>query len=311
MFSLFDMAIMHVINHIFYLLQIMVTFMNIISPIKIIHLTDKQKVNLICNSTYYSTFIDDANSPFGFIIGKKFIGHVSRNKYEYGYTREITLLIHKCYVNDFLNQPNYVNIEPNDVNSMDIWMRKGNYFYISWEKRKLQFQKKISSPQQNDIIASIRQFYTANQQGVFFIGGPPGTGKSTLLYLMGNEYIGSQICKQYKPSDPGDHFETLYTAVSPTKESPLIVLLDEIDILLNDICSKEDKGGGIERHRYIPIEIFNKPTYNSFFDDINNHIYPNVIFLLTSNYTKEELDEKYSPCFLRKGRIDECFVIKN
>jgi len=57
-------------------------------------------------------------------------------------------------------------------------------------------------------------------------------------------------------------------------------------------------------HKNIPIEIYNKITWNNLFDDINLNLYPHLILILTTNLSKETLDSQYDSSYTRLGRVD-------
>jgi deoxyadenosine/deoxycytidine kinase len=131
------------------------------------------------------------------------------------------------------------------------------------------------------------------------ISGKQGIGKSTMGILLANKLKGS-LCKTYSPIEPGNKLESLYNKVDPTFNNPLIILLDEFDILIDAFHNNN-----IILHKNIPIEVHNKITWNSLFDDIKLKLYPNIIVLLTSNLSKEDIEKKYKDkSYIREGRIN-------
>ena len=105
-------------------------------------------------------------------------------------------------------------------------------------------------------------------------------------------------------SDPNDTLEYIYNSVVPTKETPLIILFDEIDTLISMVHHNQ-----IQIHKHYPIEVYNKITYNTFFDNINDNMFPYLILLLTSNKSKEEIDNETHSCYLREGRVNKYFYL--
>ena len=69
------------------------------------------------------------------------------------------------------------------------------------------------------------------------------------------------------------------------------------------MIQKIDKG--LEKNNEIPIEIYNKTTWNNFMDDL---IFYKIIIIFTSNTCKSDLD-KIDSSYLRKGRIDEYYYM--
>jgi hypothetical protein len=90
---------------------------------------------------------------------------------------------------------------------------------------------------------------------------------------------------------------------------------DYIDLMKRDLNNKikniqimQNKlplDKGIEKNREIPIEIYNKTSWNNFMDDL---IFYKVIIIFTSNTPKKELD-KIDQSYLRKGRIDDYYYM--
>ena len=73
--------------------------------------------------------------------------------------------------------------------------------------------------------------------------------------------------------------------IEPTKESPLIVVLEEFDIIISKIHF-----GTITPHKSLPSNIYDKTSWNQFFDRFDRRYYPWVILVLTSNVKPEVID---------------------
>ena len=168
-------------------------------------------------------------------------------------------------------------------------------------KRQLNCTSLIARKNQQHIINQVVDFYKKNNNCVCMISGDPGKGKSAIGILIAKELNGS-LCKTYNPTNPGDNLENLYNQANPSINNPLVLLIDEFDILLDSI--HHDK---IILHKNIPIEIYNKTTFNNLFDDINLKLYPNLIIIFTSNLNKSTIENKYDPCYIRKGRVNLIF----
>jgi hypothetical protein len=95
------------------------------------------------------------------------------------------------------------------------------------------------------------------------------------------------------------NLNSLYSKVEPTKANPLIILIDEVDIIFNKITIDL-----FVQHKSIPTEVHDKITWNRLMDHIQAGIYPNVILVLTSNLTRSEICSKYDNSFIRPGRVD-------
>ena len=135
-----------------------------------------------------------------------------------------------------------------------------------------------------------------------FISGVPGTGKTSIAYILANKLNGS-LCKKFNPTNPNYTLDILYTVTNPTKKNPLILILDEIDILIDMIHI------GIPNSKKFPIEVKNKTEWSILMDDINSGLYPHMIVVMTSNKPIEYFDE-LDPAYMREGRVDYKAFIK-
>ena len=63
---------------------------------------------------------------------------------------------------------------------------------------------------------------------------------------------------------------------------------------------------GIDPHRSIPIQVRNKTTWNQLFDKISRGELQNIIVVLTSNKSLEEIN-KIDPAYLREGRVNHYY----
>jgi Cdc6-like AAA superfamily ATPase len=91
----------------------------------------------------------------------------------------------------------------------------------------------------------------------------------------------------------------------PTEEKPLILVLEEFDILINKIHHNL-----IQMHKHIPIQVKDKTSWNTLFDRIDRGLYPNLIVLLTSNVNPEYVDN-LDKSYLRQGRVNNRYHLKS
>lgn len=106
------------------------------------------------------------------------------------------------------------------------------------------------------------------------------------------------FCDTFKPTDPGDLFNKLYNSVSPSKDSPLIVVLEEFDITLRRLHDNR-----IEDHKHIPKEVCDKASWNQFLDRFDRKYFPHVILVLTSNMSPDAINSMDSS-YIRQGRVN-------
>jgi len=188
-----------------------------------------------------------------------------------------------------------VDMTTENKNMLEYYSRAGVYSYFSYHSRTL-YIKQIYTPTQKQIADEVVKYYTKYNRVVVYLHGKIGVGKTFLTYLISKEVSGS-FCDTFQPTDPGDYFQDLYSIVKPTKDKPLVLLLDEVDILLKII--HEEK---VTRHKNVPIQIYNKITWNRFLDKIGMGIYPNLILILCSNKSIQDIHQM-DASYLRDGRV--------
>jgi ATPase family associated with various cellular activities (AAA) len=284
------------------LFQLLITVYFLFSQYRIFIITDKKRILSITKSITHSTFMDEQQNPSGFFIGKKCVGFIHYKEAPSHTTKELYILLKASDFADLCLTTYEQSIENRKSDAVTIWFRTGNFFWLDYERRSvIVFQEPRAN--QLAIIEQIESHYNQFERGVFFIYGEPGTGKSTMLGLLGKHFK-TNICKKLKVTEPGDTLEILYNKVEPTKESPLIVLFDEIDGMIKKVHHHT-----ITPHKHIPIEVYDTNSYNTFFDDIDDGFYPYLIVLLTSNKTREQIDREFLPCYLREGRVHGYFSL--
>lgn len=282
-----------------YLLFVVVS---IFTDYKVFLIVDKKRISNISKNITYSTFVDENKNPSGFFKGQQCIGFIQSSHNANDNHKELYILLHKDnYSSVCLSKIEKLN-EDKKEETVNVWFRRGNYFWIEYEKRSVTISLMPRANQQC-IIEEIANYYNKCERGVFFITGSPGGGKSSMLGLLGKHYK-SNICKKLRLNEPGDTMDFIYNKVEPTKENPFIILFDEIDHMIEKVHNNK-----ILPHKHIPIEVYDTNSYNTFFDDINDGLFPYVIILLTSNKPKNIIDNELHPCYLREGRVNGYFTL--
>jgi DNA replication protein DnaC len=268
---------------------------------------DKELTNSIMkkitNHIFYTevSHINGRNQPSGYFIGKKYYGYIEIKD---GTT--IELYTKEETYNILMEQEEVekeeleidLDVKPKPVkNKINVFIRKGTYrnFYYSSIRLDLSHINPIG--QQQSVIDSIKNIYNKTGRASIFINGIAGAGKSTIGYLLAKELNGA-YCHTFNPTEPGDYLSNLMVDIK-IDDDPVIIVIEEVDVLIKKIDKGFDKNGEI------PIEIYNKTTWNNFMDDL---IFYKIILIFTSNTSKKELD-KIDPSYLRQGRIDEYFYM--
>ena len=181
---------------------------------------------------------------------------------------------------------------------LTIYSRTGSYTNIYYSRLRLDIHDLEPRGQQAEVVDSICTKFEHKRRGVFFIHGMSGAGKSTIGLLVANRLKGT-FCHTFNPTDPGDTLPNILRESEPTDEHPTIILLEEVNTMIHEIHDAM-----IQKHKNITTCVHSKSTYNTFIDDLI--LYKNVLFIMTSNESKESIDA-LDPCYLRKGRVDECY----
>jgi hypothetical protein len=153
----------------------------------------------------------------------------------------------------------------------------------------------IPKKNQEKPLRLIIDYYNQNRNAVVLVHGPPNSGKSTLAILLAKE-LRAGFCPIFDPTEPGSNIFNLHSNIGPDQNTPLIVVLEEFDIMIQKIHE------GIPSHRDIEIFMKNKSSYNTAMDMINNGLYPNMIIIMTTNKCPEYFDS-LDPSYIRDGRV--------
>lgn len=296
------------------------------------------KIKILKNmKNFYCYSYDDNKDPLRFIIDKKIIpsyfayieeGHTD---YVYVFCKKETFesMIQENYVKKSIilsknhipiNERNTNENEHDDYDSDDIDMesrdkcdellKQNSISYLSFSGSYGHFfitERKINLSNihtlewyeyQNTLFRDIMNFYKENNFCKVFLNGEPGKGKTFFAYLMAQR-LNCYLTDQYNPTDPGSSLNALYhraKKVSPNK--PLIIVLDEVDVLLNKIHNKE-----LSHHKHYKSEIYDKTSWNQFHDKISYGLYPYLIIIMISNKNKKYIEDMDS-AYLRKGRTN-------
>lgn len=263
---------------------------------------EKQNISTIANKITIAAIQTDDNKPNGFFFGKWFIGLFHDNKNEYGESSsELWLLCKKQTYKSLIMKDHEIELENNiEKEKISIWSRTGNYNWLKYLKRDLDVTQYIPRENQGEIIKVIKKIYYSKitKSCVVYLHGNTGIGKSMLGILLAKTIEGS-IVRTFNPTEPGDTIQALYSEINPDEKQPLVIVLDEFDIILDKIHKT------IPMHKNITTQIRDKISWNQFFDDINLGLYPYTIFVLTSNMTPDIINEKYDPSYIRSGRVDK------
>ena len=260
------------------------------------YIKSKEKVMSLMSKVKLSAMKDENNKSQWFFIGTYFVGTFMNND-----KGQVAYIM--CSSKTFKNLTEIVDLSIKSE-KIDIYERSGSYFWLDYDKREFIVDKYIANKKQSVIMEEIVNFYKIRKNSVVFIYGEPGSGKSMCSILLAKQLKGTLV-RTFNPSDPNDSIGSLYSTIDPTEDKPLILVLDEVNILYHRVYHND-----IPRHKNFPTQILDKPSLNRFFDDINLGIYPNMIIVMTSNMSAKEIEEKYDPSYIREGRVDLRFNLE-
>jgi len=263
------------------------------------HVKNKEKINYLMTKIKWSSMKDENNKARWWFIDRNFIGTFV------GGDKGLTAYI-MCSSETFksLTEPEMtiLAVQPQTI---PLYERSGTYLWLDYNKRDFDVDKYVCQEKQRLIVESTTELYKNRKSFVIFIYGGPGSGKSMCSILLAKQLKGS-IVRTFDPTDPGDNLVSLYSTINPRENNPLILVLDEVNILYNNVFNKR-----IVPHKNIPIQISDKTSLNRFFDDINLGLYPFLIVVMTSNMSVQEIETTYDPSYIREGRVDLRFNLEN
>jgi len=250
----------------------------------------------------WATHITDDDKSYGYSIGYWYIVNITINDREYGDKYVVWMIATEESYKSLISGKNETSEKLNQLKSeimqtdITIFERIGSLANPWYKKRHVKINTMEPRKNQSTVMDGINNHYREYKHTVVYLWGPPGTGKSVIGILLANMYK-SSYCNTLKLWQPGDNIGSLYADVEPTKDSPLILVFDEFDGPLKQIHN------GIKAHPKLPIQIADKTGWNQLLDEIHIGVYPNLILLLTSNITPEEI-RKMDPSYIREGRVD-------
>lgn len=262
---------------------------------KLFVIRNNAKIALSVKKTKFASSYDETGKPNNFIITPNGFGFLRIVSMERSTTQTLYFISkNKKFISKLTNSL--------VKNSHKKWYPSGNYFNLRFNSKNINLSN--YDDRTSDIVDDIVLNFKNNDKTSVFIYGKPGLGKTSIGYCVAKKFKNSNVISRFNPSEPNHSMDNLYDTINPTKNKPLIIIMDEIDILIENIHEQK-----IEKHKYIPISVYDKRTFNSWLDDISNKHYENIILVMTSNKTKDCID-KLDSSYLREGRVNKYFELK-
>jgi hypothetical protein len=246
--------------------------------------------------------IMDDGKGYGYAIGRWYIASISITSAGLGDEYLIWIIATKSSFHSLTNEEVKLQTDYTPLTTklpdtqLTIVSRAGSLFHVYYKQRVISIEL---SPigEQKTIIDSIVVEYTKKKHLVVLLHGDVGTGKSMIGFLVAKE-VGGYYCNTAKFWEPGDTTNALFCDIEVTEAKPLIICFDEVDTTIHMIHK------GIERHKSLSIQLQGKTQWNTFLDEIQMGLYPNIILILTTNKSPETIGNETDPSYLRNGRVD-------
>ncbi len=276
-------------------------------------------INTITKMACWSSVQDVHGNREGYLFGKWFFSHYEKNVGRDS-SDVMYIIAHKSMAHKFISNIGDHDSDDDDdtvitINSdsssskkrqkdIIMYIREGGLWRLEYKPLKYTPRVKTPMPHQQTIINMILDEYDAKKSSTVLIHGQPGTGKSMVGELLAQAMLVRDSIKSvsfvdtYNPATPNDTFFNMYNCIEPSKSTPLIIVLEEIDILLEKLHT-----GDIKVHKDYVAPITNKTTWNQFFDRFDRGLYPHVILIMTTNRPLSWFQE-LDPSYMRKGRCN-------
>ncbi len=179
-------------------------------------------------------------------------------------------------------------------------------FYPEYATRDIVISKRATPTQQICIETIVQMFHQREEKHLTcFISGEVGSGKSMSCLLLA-QHLGAKYSDDLRPLKPGSFLRQIYAAASPSIHNPLVLVIEEVDIVLQKI---HELNSDVSAHKRFAASVSDKTSWNAMLDSIDNGKYPNLILVMTSNKSIGEISE-LDPAYLRPGRVHFEYVMQ-
>ena len=232
--------------------------------------------------------------------GKRFICYIKNdNRVDNGRAKLVQTIYLFGKIPIELVKSNFdVQEEKENTNYINVWDKTNDYRDSYIYKMQIPF-KNEPFEDQTKIMNEIISLYNTNDKNIVrtLVWGKPGKGKSFLGKLLAKKLNGG-LATFINLTSPGCGFRSLYKISSPKFESPLIIQIDELDVIIKKINNQTVK----DKHDWLETACTDKSSYNNFWSEFVTR-FPFVIWILTMNSTPEEINA-LDNCYIRQNRVD-------
>lgn len=268
--------------------------------IQVYSFTDSVEIkNTVKQLKIRNSSIVKSEQNIGIIIGKWFIGYICENDNGEKKSQTFYLVMRKkdyCEIKKTIDAKKFnTSIEQKeDPCKVRIWNSTGNKWWRDYNNCIVDWSHIEPRANQVRIVENIKNLYREKRTNsvVVYIHGPPGSGKTSVGLIIAKEFK-SHYYDGWKPLSEGHPFSGIYTSVTPDREQPLIIVINEIDTYISKLDNQEQVKD-VER------QFDGKADWNNFFDSVGMGLYPYVIIIATGNTPASKIDNS----LMRPGRFD-------
>ena len=281
---------------------------------------DRFLANEVCkyidNNKFYCMFKTvtmKKKYPTRMVIGKGFIGWCSLDKDYNSSEPEISIqlyavndivqkILDKNYRNKFTEEDKCKSEDiNNNSNNLIVYHKSESWISSEYEYTNITFSNNFTSDIQTKCVDYIcKSMDIAVKNGfnnsiTVLITGKSGIGKSKIAYVLASK-LNASLCSDFELTSPGYCLNSLLKVCNPSKNNPLVLLIDEYDIPIMKIFSNT-----VTNHKMYRAPISDKNSNNKFMDNLC--VNDNLITILTSNKGYQWFKDK-DTSIVRPGRIN-------
>lgn len=252
--------------------------------------------------SFSSLYVDD--TPEGWCFGKWFICYIITESTEKSQKKYAYVICNPTYYNQTICKKDTTKVSK----TITFLYKTEPYWWSKYVQLPFEPKQYTIRNNQRTTIDDILNVYEKTSKVVCYLYGETRTGKSSIPKILASKM--KETCETvyytdtFKPTDPNDSFFVLHTTVNPNKESPLIVVLEEVDGIIRNAHEKT-----VPRHNHLPISITDKSSWNTFLDRFDDNMFKNVILIMTSNEPISNIN-KLDPSYLGENRVNITREIK-
>lgn len=270
--------------------------------------------NYIDNNKFYSMFKTvtmKKKYPTQIVLGKGFICFIGISK-DYN-SSEPAITIQLFSLDDIIQkildknsgnkslEKDVVEKEHINNNNLTVYYKAEAWISSEYEYKNINFNNNFTSDIQFRCVDYIcESLDTAVKNGfnnsiTVLITGKSGIGKSKIAYVLASK-LNASLCEDFELTSPGYCLNSLLKVSNPSKNNPLVLLIDEYDIPIMKLYDNT-----ITNHKTYRSPIIDKNSNNKFMDNLC--INDNLITILTSNKDYQWFKDK-DLSVVRPGRIN-------